>query len=31
MKNKQVFFTDIHKAELIENEIKTPLGNEASS
>lgn len=28
MKNKQIFFTDIHKAELCENEILCPSGNE---
>ncbi len=28
MKNKQIFFTDVHKAEFLENETGTPKGNE---
>ncbi len=28
MINKQIFFTDVHKAELLENEVNNPTGNE---
>lgn len=28
MKNKQIFFTGVHKAELLENEVNNPKGNE---
>ncbi len=28
MKNKQIFFTDIHKAEFLENEVSEPINNE---
>ena len=28
MKNKQIFFTDVHKAELLENEVRTPNAGE---